>query len=570
MAELKRCLGEAACLLRPKPIKPGEIVAHEFDLPLDYMGKRRRLRIAFTSSFPLEPAVFTVVPSPSLDWPHTMSNGLCLYTEEARPVTDTPEASIRYSYDQVAALIRLSLAGSDPVKRDAEFAGEIRSYWESQLAFASHRLTLVALPDKSHPLEVVSDHSDLQQRNQRYLIAPTHNQIAAFEKRLGRLGVKPRAVAQAGFFLKLIGTPPPRLPLGKGDFLNWVAPCVDPEDLPGFQCWLDHTSGMGSRWVVLALPSGPTALQAFYMTALGLDPKRRRVFGRRTQRRQAWRTDKPHALSLAPIDVLDPRVIHQRAGEAALALAQKKVVLIGAGSLGGELAKSLARAGVGRLVIVDPEQLEDANIGRHTLGALDLGRSKAQALADHINRDIPTAEVVAIEATVQSTSIRLAPHLADAEVVVVTTANWRSEAYLWAQKAAGVNWSLIQAWSEPHALVGHVLIAPPGAFDARSLFDRGVFRHRLTKWPRNGVIPLPACGQSYIPGGGVALGRIGGMIANCALRALEAPPNRPRWHTTVGDLDRLASLEGRYDGPAMPDGLTFFERALDWPATSDA
>ena len=537
---------------------------------MDYLGKERRLRIAFTSSFPHEPAVFNVMPSPALDWPHTMSNGLCLYTEEARPVTDTPEASIRYSYEQVAALIRLSLAGSDPIKREAEFAGEIRSYWEAQLPFVSHRLTLVALPDKSDPLEVVSDYSNLQQRNQRYLVAPTHDQISAFERRLGRFRVKPRAVAQAAFFLKLIGIPPPRLPLGNGDFLGWVAPFVDPEELPRFQLWLDRTNGTGSRWVVLALPSGPTALQAFYMTAPGVDPKRRRVFGRRTQRRQTPRAAKPHTLSLTPIDVLDPQVIHQRAGAAALALANKKVVLIGAGSLGGELAKSLARAGVGRLVILDPEQLEDANVGRHTLGALDLGRSKAQALADHINQNIPTVEVIAIEATVQSASKRLGAYLADAELVVVTTANWRSETYLWSLKAAGTSWSLIQAWSEPHALVGHALIAPPGAFDARPLFDRGVFRHRLTTWPRNGVIPLPACGQSYIPGGGVALGRIGGMIASCALRTLENPPDCPRWHSTVGDLDRLDALEGRYDGPSMPDGLTFFECAHDWPSASDA
>lgn len=152
----------------------------------------------------------------------------------------------------------------------------------------------------------------------------------------------------------------------------------------------------------------------------------------------------------------------------------------------------------------------------------------------------------------------------------MTTANWRSEAYLWALKATGVKWSLIQAWSEPHALVGHALIAPPGAFDGRPLFDRGEFRHGLTQWPHKGVIPLPACGQSYIPGGGVALGRIGGMVATCALRTLEAPPDRPRWHTTVGDLDRLDALEGRYDGPAMRDGITFLERAEDWPAANDA
>lgn len=566
VAELRRCLGEAEASLTPVSTKLGERAAFELQLPEDYLGKARRLRVGFGSSFPHVPATFSVLPWPEFEWPHVMTGGLCLYAEDEQPITDTPEASVRYSFNQFSALLQFNLAGADPAKRKAEFDAEIRSYWRLQHPLADHRLTLVALPEYSGPLEVVSDRPNQQRRNLRYLAASTHGHISTFEKRMGRLYVRPRAPAKAGFYLTLICTPPPKLPPPNSDFAQWIAPYVSPEDLISFQTWLDETRDLGARWVVLALPAGSVALQGFYLTAPGMNRKTRRVFGRRTQRRQTWRAEKPSALSCVWIDVLDPKVIHQRGGEAGAALADKKVVLVGAGSLGGELAMTLARSGIGKLVIVDPDVLEDVNVGRHTLGASDLGSLKVRALADRIGRDIPTAEVIAVPENIQEASSRLDPYLEEADLVVVTTANWPSEAYLWELKAAGTRWPLIQAWSEPHALVGHALIAPGGAVDGRRLFDRGNFRHLMTEWPDHGVIPLPACGRSYIPGTGAALGRIVNMIADCALKVLAKPPLTPTWHFTIGGLEQLEEFQGSYRGPELPKGQAFTECFQDWPA----
>lgn len=44
----------------------------------------------------------------------------------------------------------------------------------------------------------------------------------------------------------------------------------------------------------------------------------------------------------------------------------------------------LVRAGLGRLTLVDPEELAIENVGRHVLTAKDVGRPKVRALGDHL------------------------------------------------------------------------------------------------------------------------------------------------------------------------------------------
>jgi hypothetical protein len=64
----------------------------------------------------------------------------------------------------------------------------------------------------------------------------------------------------------------------------------------------------------------------------------------------------------------------------------------------------------------------------------------------------------------------------NADLVVITTADWQSEVTVWRAKSSGVSWGLLQAWSEPYTQVGHALFAPAGTFDGRHLFtDIGDF-----------------------------------------------------------------------------------------------
>lgn len=86
-------------------------------------------------------------------------------------------------------------------------------------------------------------------------------------------------------------------------------------------------------------------------------------------------------------------------GEAGLArLKTARVAVFGIGGVGSFAAEALARAGVGRLVLVDNDAVAVSNINRQ-LAALcsTLGRSKAAVMKERIEDVNPAAEVEIVE-----------------------------------------------------------------------------------------------------------------------------------------------------------------------------
>jgi molybdopterin/thiamine biosynthesis adenylyltransferase len=98
-------------------------------------------------------------------------------------------------------------------------------------------------------------------------------------------------------------------------------------------------------------------------------------------------------------------------------LAAATAVVVGAGALGNEVAKNLALAGVGRLVLCDPDTVSASNLSRSVLFAdADLDEPKPRAAAAALQRLAPGVEVVARERDLVS-GVGLG-ELADAGVVV--------------------------------------------------------------------------------------------------------------------------------------------------------
>src|SRR5580704_3298842 len=91
------------------------------------------------------------------------------------------------------------------------------------------------------------------------------------------------------------------------------------------------------------------------------------------------------------------------AGQARLAAAS--VVVVGAGGLGCPVLQYLAGAGVGRLVVVDHDRVEETNLHRQPLYTMaDIGKLKAEAAAAALRRFNPAiaVEIVAERLTPQN------------------------------------------------------------------------------------------------------------------------------------------------------------------------
>ena len=74
-------------------------------------------------------------------------------------------------------------------------------------------------------------------------------------------------------------------------------------------------------------------------------------------------------------------------------LREPDVALFGGGSVGGALAQTLARGGVDRLDIFDPESFEPGNACRHPLGGESFGLNKALQLAKDLGAANPLSRI---------------------------------------------------------------------------------------------------------------------------------------------------------------------------------
>lgn len=76
-------------------------------------------------------------------------------------------------------------------------------------------------------------------------------------------------------------------------------------------------------------------------------------------------------------------------------------IFAGLGSVGSTMALMLARAGVGRYILIDPDILEIHNISRHQGDLSDVGRTKVDIIAEKILRVNPNAEIKKFASRVQ-------------------------------------------------------------------------------------------------------------------------------------------------------------------------
>jgi len=103
-------------------------------------------------------------------------------------------------------------------------------------------------------------------------------------------------------------------------------------------------------------------------------------------------------------------------------LAASTVVIVGVGALGSIEAELLARAGVGHLVFIDPDVVEESNLQRQALYTeQDLGKHKAEAAKRHVLAINSTITVTAIVDRLDAVTLSL---LEKADVVLDGTDNF--------------------------------------------------------------------------------------------------------------------------------------------------
>lgn len=554
--EIYRCFNEM--FINESIVENNEKCAYEIQLPEDFLGKKRILRLGFTENFPLVYPKIRITPSPKLEWPHVLDDFVCLYGPGQEVAYGNSIQVMRDVLSRLSILVGFVLPESSKTIRDSEFSREILSYWAIQVSLAPQNIIIINTPTACQPLYTISTPSNnIKNSNYDILVSDNIDKLASYYSDKIMRVRKKISPTHASFYVKLLSIPDVKLP-SVNNIEFWLKNHISENDFNLFCMWLTDSSTLPYRWIIFQIPHDQALIvQSFTLKRSSVRDNSYVIYGLRGYKK--WnkiipRTSKDK-LFINNSFIIDNKVIFSRLSrEYDSTLFDKKVLLIGAGSLGSQVAHQLVHCGVLDITIVDPDTLSDANLGRHLLTINDLGRKKSKALCEYLNKSIPTSRTQHISSYFHEAVLSGKLNLSSFDCIITTTADWPTEYHLWSFKAKSKNFSLIQAWTEPYSIVGHILGCPANTFgDARHLFDlNGNFINRYTDWENNGITNLPACGSGFIPGNFVNIQIIASSVTKMAVEyLLNNDAAIKDWRSFVGETDKIAKLGGTYRGPEI-------------------
>jgi molybdopterin/thiamine biosynthesis adenylyltransferase len=258
----------------------------------------------------------------------------------------------------------------------------------------------------------------------------------------------------------------------------------------------------------------------------------------------------------------DPEWIHGRDHNMEIqTLKNSHVAFLGVGSLGSEVCRLAAQAGVGKMTLIDPGILEPENTSRHILGANALYKSKAQEMAQSVDKAFPHLQTKAIKQRWEDLSEGQLDGLQSADLIVSTTAAWNTEYSLnqwWLRNNRKI--PIIYGWLEPFAQCGHAALVNEitGCF-ACGFDNLGNFQKKLSLFPQELVdIAVPACAGLFQPYGSIDVSHIVAMIAELTVSVLleQKVPTHQSWLGSKSKVEQLGGVLADVALKAIPEPLS--------------
>ena len=496
----------------------GNRLTRGWEIPGLCSNSHYKLRLLLDKNFPFHPPRVAVSPAPPvLSWPNLEKGGLlCLLPESASVATNDPPAVVLSLLDDAQELVNANLAGD----RQERFEDEFQSYW---IRWNNTKATMRLLCRPKGPSRWVSGwhgkHFTLFADNALTLQNWLRNRYGEDTAKKAQLQPVP-----------LVWLPrpphPPEYPQNVSALMKLLRKfSIDQRMVE--QLLLDEQASF--KTVVLGFNSQHGAGFA------GL-----RIHKPRGQKRsgdpliKGFRRRPPDGVLLirygagqivgATATRFDASWIHGRdQNDDVATLVGKSLIVIGCGSLGSTVAELLAKAGVGKISLVDHDLMESENVGRHALGVSSVGQRKASEIAHSLAIRYPHLTIDGQPETFERFIEDNLDQLQSADLVISATGNCCVESLLNAISCDSIIFPpVIYSWLEPNATAGHATVF----FKAQGCIyclmdDLGDMHLPATVWESKAtVVPVPVCGGFFQPYGAIELTHIHALVADLALDVL--------------------------------------------------
>ena len=186
-------------------------------------------------------------------------------------------------------------------------------------------------------------------------------------------------------------------------------------------------------------------------------------------------------------------------------LGEFKVVIVGCGSLGSNLAMSLVESGINNLDLIDNEKLSSGNIYRHLCSfddALEM-KYKVDAVKDKLIRHCPKLNCNVNQNDVLTVLKNDISVFSEQDLIILAIGNLSVEKRIsYLCKIGIIRSPILLIWMEPYGVAGHALFVHPssgGCFncclDPDGYFVNSVARKRKDSY----FVREAGCQSSYLP-----------------------------------------------------------------------
>ncbi len=493
-----------------KEIHAGFQLGWQVSVPVGVLEHEKvdHLILAVDSAFPnSQPRVIAPAADNEYSWPHVEPLGLlCLRaTRNTAPIVDRIVAHLKDA-DEL-----LSFTES---KRDKEFEREFSAYWAQRATNGPVRTRVHSLVSPGGATREVAYFFDT--RFNYYIIADDKSVLSRW---LRNTGVNPnnKQISTTWLFRLLRPWTPNEFP-ERGVEIARLVPseavhkCLKPGLRLPFLFEAKTETGPVFVAVILNSAKRSDVLRGFRHISRVPPARIVNSYVRRPVERcivtrvdGAWIHGRDHASS------------H-------MLIKNRKVVIIGCGSIGATLAHLLAQAGIGELIFVDPDRLNTANISRHLLGFSNVGSNKAIALQAHLRREFPHLTFQhAFQKSFEKLSSMELVQLADADLVISAGIDFDGEAAIdhWRRGLQRIP-ALLSTWTEAFAAAGHAILLYGKASILIGFDEEELATFRLTDWPEGAaaLIVEAGCGNTFQPHGVIDLYPTVSMAAGLAIDML--------------------------------------------------
>ena len=310
----------------------------------------------------------------------------------------------------------------------------------------------------------------------------------------------------------------------------------------------------GKDWLVLRLVLGEEVNSPEFQQAVRADKR---------EHRSVARAADVHCFR---VHTLQQRDLQSRnANTLPTNLADKKVLILGVGAVGGDVAVTLAKAGIGQLTLVDSDELRLGNVIRHVSGLALTGLRKTDAVRHNVWQHNPYVDVEAVAQRIGEDPGRLEELMTESDLAVSTVADENVEMVI-NEVAIRLDLTVIYGRALRGGAASRIFRVRPGLDACKSCLARYRTHNQDTEAPHTSDpawVDLPPledeivdreCGRPILAGSAVDLRLTSDLTARATIDELSTGQD---WNMLVWSRDTVPDAS-----PAITEPYTLIRQSF--------